>query len=416
MAGYGFWIGAGGLCFAVAVFLLRKMAQAAQQHIDSPAAKAMLLYRSQLAEIDNDLAKGSLDLAEAERLRTEIQRRILEVARRKNEGADSGVSTFGQNIGFGFVLAALMGAIATYFWLGAPDYQDLPLSKRLAIAEANYQNRPTQSAAEASSQMASAAPPQADAAFMALIEKLRETVAQRPKDVQGLSLLARNEAKLGNFIEARRAYEALIAAKGDGADAQDYLGAAQAMIAAAGGIVTAEAEAALMQTLQRDPTNGLARYFSGLMFAQIGRPDRAFDLWEPLLRESPDDAPWTMPIKDLLPEVAAAAGISYTLPEASAQVAQTLAGPSAEEMQSAAAMSEEERRVMINTMVTGLEERLLTSGGSAQEWARLLSSLAILGETGRAKIALAAGQAALANDAAGLQSLRDAAALAGIAP
>lgn len=171
-----------------------------------------------------------------------------------------------------------------------------------------------------------------------------------------------------------------------------------------------------MQTLQRDPTNGLARYFSGLMFAQIGRPDRAFDLWEPLLRESPDDAPWTMPIKDLLPEVAAAAGISYTLPEASAQVAQTLAGPSAEEMQSAAAMSEEERRVMINTMVTGLEERLLTSGGSAQEWARLLSSLAILGETGRAKIALAAGQAALANDAAGLQSLRDAAALAGIAP
>lgn len=414
MAEYSFWIVAGGLCFGVAAFVLRHMAHAGARTIETPEAKALALYRSQLSDIDSDLAKGTLDLAEADRLRAEVQRRILETARRAAAGADLSASRFGQNIGLGFVIAALIGAVALYMQLGAPDYEDLPLSKRLALAEENYQNRPSQAEAEAAAPKS--APPQVPAEMMALIEQLRATVAQRPDDVQGLTLLARNEALLGNFIAAARAQEALIAAKGAAASAQDHLGAAQAQIAAAGGIVTAKAEASLQQTLQLDPNNALARYFSGLMFAQTGRPDRAFELWEPLLREGPQDAPWIAPIQSLLPELAAAAGINYTLPEASAQVAQTLAGPSADDMQSAADLSEEERRVMINTMVTGLEERLLTSGGSADEWVRLLSSLAILGETGRAKIALAAGQAALANDAAGLQSLMDAAANAGMTP
>lgn len=414
MADYSFWIVAGLLAFAVAVYLLRAMARADAGDGDSPSAKAMGLYRSQLAEIDSDLAKGTLDISEAERLRVEVQRRILDTARVDTGFAAQRTTAWGQNLGLASVLAALAGTVAMYMWLGAPDYADLPLSKRLELAEASYNNRPSQAEAEAATPVA--LPPTVDAEFTALIEKLRAAVAQRPDDIQGLTLLARNEAQLGNFAASARAYEALITAKGAEAAAEDYLGAAQAMIAAAGGIVTREAETALMKTLQLDPANGLARYFSGLMFAQTGRPDRAFTLWEPLLRESPADAPWAAPITALLPEVAAAAGIRYTLPEATQKVEETLAGPNAEDMKNAADMTPDERAVMINTMVTGLEERLLSEGGTAEEWVRLVTSLGILGETGRLRLALAAGTAALQGDAAGLQSLQDAAAQSGVTP
>ncbi len=404
-ADLGFWLGAAVISFAVAALLLRGAARGDAGAQDQGAAKALVLYRGQLDEISRDIARGTLAEAEAAPLRAEVQRRILAAAR-MGTGAPLAVRPNGQWLGLGVVIAALAGAAGLYLRLGAPAYLDLPLSKRLALADAAYADRPTQAQAEAEAPKAPA--PELDAEFEGLLTQLRAAVAARPTDVQGLTLLARNEANIGNFAAAAQAYQGLVAAKGEAASPEDHLALAQAMIAAAGGLVTAEAEAALTQVLQRDPQNGMARYFSGLMFAQTGRPDRAFALWEPLLRAGPQDAPWAAPIAQLLPEVAAAAGINYTPPASFGRGAEDIAG--------AADMDPNDRAVMINTMVTGLEERLLQTGGSADEWVRLITSLGVLGQTGRLKTALAAGRAALAGDQAGLQALQDAAAKAGVTP
>lgn len=413
MADFMFWGVAGVIGFAVGLVLLRAMAKGAAYR-GGAGAKALALYRDQLAEVDRDVARGTLGPDEAERLRTEVQRRILETARRGGEDAPVTGSRHSQTLGLGVVVLALAGGVALYLQMGAPAYPDLPLSKRLAMAEEIYQNRPAQAQAEADfAQTAPPAPPaEVDPDFMALMTQLRAAVAARPNDVMGLTLLARNEAALGNYPAAARAYEALIAAKGDSAGVDDHIGAAQAMIAAAGGIVSPQAEAQLQRALALDPNNGMARYFSGLLFAQTGRPDRAFALWQPLLADSPEGAPWIDPITQLLPEVADAAGIPYTPPTDFAK----LAGPDAADIAGAADMSEGERATMINTMVAGLEERLLSTGGSAEEWLRLINALGVLGEAGRLRTALAAGQAALAGDAPALQALRDAAAQSGLAP
>ncbi len=405
MAGIWFWIVAGALSFAVGAYLLRALAKGGDVAQAGPMALA--LYTQQLAEIDRDMAKGTLETSEAARLRTEVQRRILDAARSTDGLAQ--VGTKGQAFAFAAIFAALAGAIGLYFTLGAPDYPDLALSKRLRLAEAVYNARPSQAEAEAAAPQT--APKQADAEFLNLIAQLRTAVKARPNDVQGLTLLAQNEAKLGNFAASARAYDQLLAAKGESATADDHLGAAQAMIAAAGGIVTRQAEDALMQTLKLDPENGLARYFAGLMFAQTGRPDRAFDLWEPLARAGAQDAPYSATLADMLPSVAEAAGVRYTPPAAMAQV-----GPDAGAIAAAGDMTEEERAVMINSMVTGLEARLLDSGGTGEEWARLITSLGVLGETGRANVALRAARAALAADPAALQMVDDAAAAAGLTP
>ena len=108
------------------------------------------------------------------------------------------------------------------------------------------------------------------------------------------------------------------------------------------------------------------------MAAQVGRFDRTFALWRPLLDEGPADAPWIAPIRAQIEDVAARAGINFTLPGAST-------GPDGAAIAAAEDMSPEDRQEMIEGMVAQLGERLATEGGPVEDWARLISSLSVLG-------------------------------------
>jgi cytochrome c-type biogenesis protein CcmH len=160
----------------------------------------------------------------------------------------------------------------------------------------------------------------------------------------------------------------------------------------------------------RDPKNGTARFYTGEMFAQIGRFDRTFVLWRNLLEESPPDAPWVAPIRAQILDVAMRAGVNYELPPERRPV-----GPNEEDIAAAAQMEEEERRQMIEGMVAQLGERLATEGGIAEEWARLISSLAVLGRTDEARAIYAEAQRVFAGRSVDLQGLRQAAVNAGVA-
>ena len=383
-----FWIGAGLLCFAVGAMLLRALRMGPADD----AAPHLTVYRDQLAEVDRDLARDVISSDEAARLRTEVSRRLLDASKIAPEAAQKFGNALTPKLA---IFAAISGAIALYFTLGVPDYPDLPLHKRLDMAAAAYENRPAQAEAEAA--MPAQLPQQIDPALLDLITQLRAVVAQRPDDIQGLILLARNESALGNYSAAAQAYRQLIAAKGGRGSLDDHLAAAQTMIAATGGMVSAEAEAQLTVVLELDPENGLARYFLGLMFAQTGRPDRAFTLWEPLTREGKMDALYTNPIRAMLPDLAEAAGIKYTPP--------SLPGPTAQDVENAADMSATDRQEMIQTMVTGLEARLLSDGGTLDEWQRLITALGVLNDPDRQMQARDAARKAYANDPAALQSL-----------
>jgi cytochrome c-type biogenesis protein CcmH len=182
------------------------------------------------------------------------------------------------------------------------------------------------------------------------------------------------------------------------------------MILAAGGYVSPEAEAELTAALQRDPQNGTATYYAGLMFAQLARPDRAFALWAPLLARSSADDPWAAPIRAQITGIAAEAGqINYTLPEAA-----PAPGPGAAEIEAAASMTPEERVAMIEGMVAQLSERLATEGGPAEDWARLVSSYGVLGEADRARAIWTEAQARFAGRPEELATIRAAAESAGV--
>jgi cytochrome c-type biogenesis protein CcmH len=134
--------------------------------------------------------------------------------------------------------------------------------------------------------------------------------------------------------------------------------------------------------LVQDPGNGPARYYLGLILVQTGRPDQAFRLWDALLRAGPEEAPWIPPILEQIEELADLAGVRYAIPEIGRGDQR---GPSADDIESAVGMTPAERMDMIGSMVTGLSQRLATEGGPARDWARLISSLGVLGEWERAQ-------------------------------
>ena len=59
-----------------------------------------------------------------------------------------------------------------------------------------------------------------------------------------------------------------------------------------------------------------------------------------------------------------------------------------EDMAAAADMDPEAQAAMIRSMVEGLSDRLASQGGTAEEWAQLISALVVLGEEDRASAIL----------------------------
>ncbi len=227
--------------------------------------------------------------------------------------------------------------------------------------------------AEAAAPADSAGPEGIDE-YAALIGRLEKVMQERPGDARGLELLANGYMQLGRHAEAWRAYRELIGALGDGARAGHYAAMAEAMVLAAGGYVSPEAEQALDEALAREPGLPVARYYDALAMAQGGRLEQAIAVWEELKRETPPDAPWLGFLDRTLAEARA-------LRDGGGQVAAGAAGgaagggPSAAEIAAAEAMSPEERQAMIEGMVARLEERLTTEGGEPEEWVRLMRAL-----------------------------------------
>ncbi len=414
---FGFWVVALAITVLVIVLMILALLRSRPEDSDEAHAREMRVYRDQLDEVERDLARGVIGRDEAARLRTEVSRRLLEADRARSRhvgrGPASGVM---RPLGFAAVLALAPLAVATYVWVGAPGYGDLPLAQRLASADDLRANRPDQAALEARMAETRPASPPSDPEHEQLVEQLREALTNRPDDLQGHRLLAHNEAMLGNFAAAARAQQRVTELRGDAAGAEEFVVLAEYLILAAGGAVSPEAERVLEQVLRRDPSNGVALYYSGLLFAQTGRQDRTFEIWRRLHDMSPGDAPWMDEVRASLPELAEIAGVRYTLPPRPAARGAEIAGPgpTREEIEAAADLPQEEREAMVEGMVAGLMNRLANEGGPPEDWARLITALGVMGDTEAAQAIWDEAQVNFGAEPEALAPVRDAAEGAGL--
>lgn len=228
------------------------------------------VYRDQLREVERDVARGILSPSDAERLRLEISRRILDADRdsgRDGAGGAAAVSPmppWARWTGLAVIPVMIAGSFGLYLAYGAPGYSDMPLAQRLSDAREARANRTAQSVAEAEVDAratvdGAGAPtlrPETAPEDEALVQQLRDALRTRPDDLQGHQLLVVSEASLGNFEAALAAQRRVLALSGDdaGPDEARLLRELQALVDGVAGLeARAEAlEAAGAQAADRD--------------------------------------------------------------------------------------------------------------------------------------------------------------------
>ena len=187
-----------------------------------------------------------------------------------------------------------------------------------------------------------------------MVAKVEDHVARNPNDGKAWEVLAPVYMRIGRYDDAVRAWSNVISLNGSNAEREADFG--EAMVAAANGVVTADAKAAFDRALKIDPQDVMARFYTGMAADQDGRRADAEKIWNDLIAGAPPNAPWIEVVRHALARNAPAAAAAA--PAAAAQSA-----PPDHE---------------VNAMVERLAERLKKDGSDVQGWLQLVRSYRVL--------------------------------------
>ena len=399
-SGMIFWLVMGVMTatalFAVIGPLLRRPTSPAGDH-------DLAVYRDQLAEIDRDLAQGTVAPADAEAARIEISRRLLAAAdRAENTVALSPGSVPAADHGWWrkaaatALLALPVGAVALYLALGSPGLPGQPLAERLARA------REAEAAAKADA-----------SALNGMVARVEAYLAQHPDDGRGWEVLAPIYLRFQRYddaVKARRNAARLLGASGERVAA-----VGEAMTAAAGGIVTPDAKAEFTRALTIEPANDTAALYLGLAAKQAGQNDEARRIWEGMIARAPAGAEWIPFVRQAIAELGADDATEAAIAPQTPATPTTAAAPAAGAVPAGPAAPpgpattppalSAEQLDMVHGMVERLAARLATDGSDVDGWLRLVRSYLVLGERDKAQAATTNARRALAGDPEKLRRL-----------
>ena len=322
------------------------------------------VYMDQLFELDRDLAAGLIGLSEAEAARVEIGRRLLAAAEVERAVPASSNTAFRRVVAVVALAGLPLMAGALYLPLGSPTLPDFPLVERV---QAPATSQPLDN----------------------LVGQVEAHLEQNPTDGRGWSVLAPVLVKRGRFDDAVRAYRNSITYGGDSASRRADLG--EAMAAAAGGVVTAEAKAEFERAVALDADAVKARFFLGVSAEQDGRAPEAAAIWRTMLEKAPANAPWRPLVQAALARVGGPTGPAL----------------SDDTIAAAKDMNETDRAAMIRGMVERLATRLKQNSDDVEGWLRLVRAYMVLGDQDKARQALADARQAVGSDAGRLRELNE---------
>jgi cytochrome c-type biogenesis protein CcmH len=324
---------------------------------------ALAIYKDQLAELERDVASGTLGAEEAEAQRAEISRRLLAASKERDLALPS--SKVFPKVA---VLAVPLIAGLIYLQIGQYTAVDVPRADRLAKAEkilATLKDNPNADASELD--------------WDGTLAVVEDQQAKTPDNVLGWKFLARSYLNLGRYGDAANAMAEVIRISGPSAELYADLG--EALVFENKGLMTDRSSAIITQALKLDPKQTKARYYAALDLMQEGKSAEAKAAFESLLASAPATAPWRAAVEGQLAKLQPSA----TAPQLST-----------EQMQQGAAMTPEDREAMIRSMVDGLEEKLKANPQDIEGWLRLIRARAVLNDTEKMQAALATARATFA--------------------
>ncbi|MBO9629021.1 MAG: c-type cytochrome biogenesis protein CcmI [Shinella sp.] len=340
-----FWILVAILTAAVAAVLLLPLLRRPSASAND-AGHDVEVYRDQLEELKRDEATGLIGAAEAELARAEVARRLIAAskAEAKEKARTSGRNRLAQ--AFVIVLLPAIG-LCLYLATGRPDLPAQPLAERLA----NPGND-----------------------INILIARAENHLARNPDDGAGWDLLAPIYYRSSRMEDSANAYAQAIRLLGESPERLD--GYAEALIALADGVVTADARKPLEASLKLKPDNPRTRYYLALALEQEGRKPEARAAFEALAKDSPADAAWL----PLVNKHIVALGEGGATP--------TLGNPTVDDVAAAQDLSTGDRQQMIAGMVESLAAKLQENPNNFEGWMRIIRSYVVLDQRPKAEAAL----------------------------
>jgi cytochrome c-type biogenesis protein CcmH len=340
------------------------------------------VYRDQLEEIERDRKAGLIADSEAEAARVEISRRLLAAADSAGKPAAGSTSTpLWRRRAAALVALILLPVLAgtLYIRWGSPQLPGAPLAGRM---DAPLQNRSIES----------------------MVAQVEAHLEKNPDDGQGWNVVAPVYMRMGRFNDAVRARAQTIRLLGSTAEREADLGEAQ--VAAANGVVTADAKATFERALKADAANVKAQYFSGLAAEQDGKPQEAARIWRGMLASAPANAPFRPLVQQSLARVEPNAPVVE--PKAApVEPKAAQPGPTQEDMAAAQQLTPEQRQEMIRGMVDRLAERLKTDSSDFEGWLRLVRAYAVMGDKDKARDAFISARNTIGDDAEKKKRLDD---------
>lgn len=222
------------LALAVLVLALRRAPRRATGAGD---VSNLALLKSQLRQLDQDLAQGTLDAAQHRSARAEIERRVLD-----EEAVGAGAAWHAgspRSTMLLLLLAVPLLALGLYAWTGNP-----------AALSPHARNEPQAPDAQQVEQM---------------VERLAERMAKRPPgnvdDTEGWVMLGRSYAMMQRYAEASRAFAHALQLMPD--HPQILVDQADMLAMQQGGTLQGEPLRLIEQALRHDPNNPKALALAG---------------------------------------------------------------------------------------------------------------------------------------------------------
>jgi len=295
-----FYLIAAALVLVALVVLLTPLLRHAVTTAPNLRATNLQILREQRAELDAELAAGSLTAEQHATACSELERRVLEEV----AAADLPATPHGTGKASAVVLALAIPLLAggMYATLGQPMAVDPLLSQP---------------------------PSQATAADVeVLVERLAQRMKKQPDDPAGWALLGRTYAMLERFEPARDAYQRALALEPKNASLlADY---ADALAMTQGRKLAGEPERRVLEALEIDPQHLKALALAGSAAMERGDAKAAVTYWTRARDVAPPDSPFAEGVTASLREARAAAGLpaeAAPAPVATAPQAAPAAGP-----------------------------------------------------------------------------------------
>jgi len=254
-----------------------------------PGASNLAIIRDQLAELERDLANGTLGKPQYQQAREDLERRALEEAREAPPGARQ--STSARVTALTLSLVIPLGAALLYYVLGSPQ----AVSPGATLAN-EHQVTPQQ--------------------VEAMVARLAERLENSPDDGKGWALLGRSYGVMQRYEEAARAYARAAALIKDDADLlADY---ADVLAMSQGQRIEGKPLELIERALKLDPTQWKALAMAGS--AAFERKDyaQAIAYWEKIKSRAESDSELARSIASNIEEARQLAGIK-TLPTTEAK-------------------------------------------------------------------------------------------------